>query len=120
MSEIENLIHVHERNKEILKRWSVKTDLKYIRTRPRNAVLKKNLPPHHELKIRHKKNDFVLLDLFDRTGSPTKSYCYVRVIDSSTGEHCFLSVPGHMGSCKQAIAWTFNLKISEYNPIEET
>jgi hypothetical protein len=44
----------------------------------------------------------------------------VKVKDSSTGDYYLLRVPPDMKTCKQAIAWTFNLDEDEYDPIVET
>lgn len=45
---------------------------------------------------------------------------YVKVKDSSTDREYLLYVPAHIARCKQGIAWTFNLREEEYNPIIET
>jgi hypothetical protein len=45
---------------------------------------------------------------------------YVKVKDSSTNREYLLYVPNHIKNCKQGIAWTFDLREEEYNPVEET
>jgi hypothetical protein len=45
---------------------------------------------------------------------------YVKVKDSSTEREYLLYVPNHIERCKQGIAWTFDLKEKEYNPVMET
>lgn len=44
----------------------------------------------------------------------------VKVQDASTGEFYLLRVPPNMKTCKQAIAWTFELEEEEYDPVIET
>lgn len=45
---------------------------------------------------------------------------YVKVKDSSTKREYLLYVPNNLKTCRAAIAWTFGLAESEYNPIIET
>jgi len=45
---------------------------------------------------------------------------YIKVKDSSTDREYLLYVDDSVKTCKEAIAWTFNLKEDEYNPIIET
>lgn len=45
---------------------------------------------------------------------------YVKVKDSSTDRIYLLYVPGHIKTCKAAVAWTFGLNEQEYNPVIET
>ena len=44
----------------------------------------------------------------------------VKVQDSTTKETYILRVPPHVRTCKEAIAWTFSMDESEYNPVIET
>ncbi|MFX1517893.1 MAG: DUF6745 domain-containing protein [Promethearchaeota archaeon] len=44
----------------------------------------------------------------------------VKVQDSTTKEIYILRVPPHVRTCKEAIAWTFSMDESEYNPVIET
>ncbi|MFX1284651.1 MAG: DUF6745 domain-containing protein [Promethearchaeota archaeon] len=44
----------------------------------------------------------------------------VKVQDSTTRETYILRVPPHVRTCKEAIAWTFSMDESEYNPVIET
>jgi hypothetical protein len=44
----------------------------------------------------------------------------VKVQDSTTKEIYILRVPPHVRRCKEAIAWTFSMDESEYNPMIET
>jgi hypothetical protein len=71
---------------------------------------------HHNIRIIHKEGDSILFDYYTRP----YTYRYVRVKDTSTDKFYFLSVPIEMQTCKQAVAWTFGLKPSEYSPIKET
>lgn len=50
----------------------------------------------------------------------TESIVLVKVIDPSTDDEYLLRVPPTMENCMDAIAWTFNLKTEEYNPVIET
>ncbi|NQT23171.1 MAG: hypothetical protein HQ579_07025 [Candidatus Omnitrophica bacterium] len=43
----------------------------------------------------------------------------LKVKCPSTGAYYTLRVPPHMKTAKQAVAWTFHMKKSEYNPIDE-
>ena len=45
---------------------------------------------------------------------------YVKVKDTSTSREYLLYVPDHIKTCKQGIAWTFDLKEEEYNPLIES
>lgn len=67
-------------------------------------------------KIIHKDNTSELLDL--EYNSQIERY--VKVKDSSTDREYLLYVPSHIKTCKEGIAWTFDLKEEEYNPILET
>ncbi|UCE14629.1 MAG: hypothetical protein JSV04_05465 [Candidatus Heimdallarchaeota archaeon] len=44
----------------------------------------------------------------------------VKVRDSTMKETYLLRVPPHVRTCKEAIAWTFSMDESEYNPVIET
>lgn len=44
----------------------------------------------------------------------------VKVQDSTTNEIYILRVPPHVRTCKEAVAWTFSMEESEYNPVTET
>ena len=48
-----------------------------------------------------------------------ESICLVKVKCPSTGAFYTLRVPPHMKTVRQAVAWTFHMKKSEYNLIEE-
>jgi len=45
---------------------------------------------------------------------------FVRVKDSSTSRYYLLRVPPETKTCKQGIAWTFDMKENQYNPLKET
>lgn len=45
---------------------------------------------------------------------------FVSVKDSSTARRYLLRVPPDMKACDEAIAWTFGMKASEYQPLIET
>ncbi len=49
-----------------------------------------------------------------------RKFYYIRVKDSSTGKHIFLSVPNRIKNCKEAIAWTFGFSLPEYNLFFQT
>lgn len=44
----------------------------------------------------------------------------VKVQDSTTGANYILRVHPTMRTCKEAIAWTFNMDADEYHPLKET
>ena len=44
----------------------------------------------------------------------------VKVQDFTTKEKYILRVPPHVRTCKEAIAWTFLMEESEYNPVIKT
>lgn len=44
----------------------------------------------------------------------------VKVIDNTTKDVYLLRVPPDMQTVKQAVAWTFSIKPSDYHPIKET
>lgn len=45
---------------------------------------------------------------------------YIKVKDSSTDREYLLYVPNGVSTCREAIAWTFDLNEEEYEPIYET
>ncbi|MFX0074730.1 MAG: hypothetical protein ACFE96_04775 [Candidatus Hermodarchaeota archaeon] len=49
-----------------------------------------------------------------------RKFYYIRVKDSSTDKHVFLSVPNRIKNCKEAIAWTFGLSLREYDLFFQT
>lgn len=69
------------------------------------------------IRIIHKENNSILFDYHTSNG---KAYRYIRVKDTSTGDFYFLSVPNEVRNCKDAVAWTFRIPPSEYNPTKET
>ena len=71
---------------------------------------------HQKIRIIHKEGDYILFDYL----TWQYTYRYIRVKDTSTGKFYFLSVPIEIRTCKEAIAWTFGLKPSEYCLIKET
>ena len=97
----------------------------YIQLHEKNKRYLKNLGPNL-LKIgngirlidKYKENLLIEYAITDERSRTT--YRYIRVQDSSTGEHVFLSVPNTINECKDAIAWTFNLKPKEFELLFET
>lgn len=122
MNEIEELIQIHEHNKEVLQVLDKKYDLPQLQPNPSDYsnYIKFKEFPKIEIEPIHRDGDYFLFELFDSSGTRLKGYHYVRVTDSSTGEHHFLSVPDKMKTCKEAIAWTFYMKSPEYHPLKET
>lgn len=45
---------------------------------------------------------------------------YLKVKDSSTERIFLLGIPNHIKDCKDAVAWTFGLSATQYNPLIET
>lgn len=80
-------------------------------------------------KIKKNLNVVVIHTDKDKMGKPRELFkvqinndtdCYVKVTDSSTDREYLLSVPIDMKTCHQAVAWTFDLREEEYDPIIET
>jgi hypothetical protein len=58
-------------------------------------------------------------------GPPVDPLAFVRAIDASPGSDGttrlhWLSVPPHMATAREAVAWTFGLSEKEYAPAAET
>lgn len=66
----------------------------------------------------HKDGDSELILL--RIRKNEEPLMVIKVRDSTTREVYILRVPPHVRTCREAIAWTFSLEESEYNPIIET
>lgn len=65
------------------------------------------------------------MELFQISGIFEEPVNYLKVINSTqepdgTFKVYYLCVPPKMKTCKQAVAWTFSLKASEYKPKQET
>ena len=74
-----------------------------------------------------------LIDVCDKTGMELFSISdifvdpilYIKVINSTmepdgTYKNYYLCVPPNMKTCKEAVAWTFRMEESEYQPSQET
>lgn len=72
----------------------------------------KKIRAHAQVKVLHTDGTSELLDI--------NGDHYVKVKDSSTDREYLLYVPINVKTCREAIAWTFGLGESEYNPIIET
>lgn len=51
---------------------------------------------------------------------PERVAHYVQVQDASTPRQYFLRVPPRIQTAAEAVAWSFNLSVEEYQPIQET
>ena len=69
-----------------------------------------------EVVDRHGSSELIRL----RWHSDEEPLVMVKVKDSTTHKHYLLRVPPDMVSCKQAIAWTFDLDEDDYDPLKET
>jgi hypothetical protein len=61
-----------------------------------------------------------LIEIELGTRDPERVAHYVQVQDSSTRRHYYLRVPPSLSSADEAIAWTFGLSETEYQPGQET
>lgn len=108
MSNISRLSAIHELNKKHLEEMDFR-DMK-----PRSVF--NNFNSTYRVSIVDRYDDLLLIDYFvNRT-----TYKYLRVKDSSTRKHHFLSVPNNIRECRKALAWTFGLKPSDYKLKFET
>lgn len=98
----EILLKTHEENKT------------YLRTLDLDCLRGSNV------RIIDRRGENLLLEYNKVIGNRRYSYRYIRVKDSSTDKHVFLSVPNNMSNCKTAIAWTFGLSVREYDLFFET
>lgn len=63
--------------------------------------------------------------LFQFDGGLSEPVSYLKVVNSTmepdgSFKNYYLCVPPNMKKCKQAVAWTFGLNASDYNPTQET
>jgi hypothetical protein len=72
------------------------------------------------IRIVDKYNENLLIEYTLNEVDAKTTYQYLRVKDSSTGGFTFLSVPNTVQFCKEAIAWTFNLKTEDFELLFET
>ncbi len=106
MSSAKSHILQHEENKKYLRNQNFKT-------------IRSNLQGRR-VRVVNKYKDDLLIELTIGPRHNNSTYKYLRVKDTSTGKLVFLSVPPHMNNCKEAIAWTFDLSLSEYELLFET
>jgi len=95
----EQLIQIHEKNKEYLRSVGIN---------------------NNNVRIIDRFRENILLEYLKSEGRTRCTYRYVRVRDSSTDKLVFLSVPNNIRSCKGAIAWTFGFSEREYDLFFET
>ena len=65
------------------------------------------------------------MELFSISGIFEEPILYLKVINSTmepdgTYKNYYLCVPPTMKKCKEAVAWTFRMEESEYQPLQET
>jgi hypothetical protein len=53
-------------------------------------------------------------------GDPERIACYVQVQDVSTKRQYFLRVPPWMETAAEAVAWSFQVGVEDYDPAQET
>ena len=87
------------------------------------AYLEKNFPfyfnsDNRRIRIIHREDTSILFDYYP--SNRRTIYRYIRVKDTSTGDFYFLSVPNDVRNCREALAWTFRIPLSEYKLIKET
>jgi hypothetical protein len=70
----------------------------------------------HTVISREGDNEFLKIDRY----KIEEPICLIRVRCPSTGVFCVLRVPPTVKTIKEAIAWTFGLGETEYNPLIET
>ena len=63
-----------------------------------------------------------LTNLTDQEGEPVKIVCVTNSTPEPDGtfKDYYLFVPPYMNSARQAVAWTFGLKASEYKPLSQS
>ena len=108
MSVAESYILQHEANKKYLKTLDFRYD--DVDTFSSNSTVN----------VLDREKDDVLIEFIKGTRDNYTIYKYVRVRDTSTGKLVLLSVPPSMTRCREAIAWTFGIPLSEYELLFET
>ena len=79
---------------------------------------------HKKTKVIHTDEESGMI-LFKISGVFEDPVCYLKVVNSTaepdgTFKNYYLCVPPTMKTCKEAVAWTFNMTASEYSPSQET
>jgi len=79
---------------------------------------------HKKTKVVHRDEEKGMV-LFRINGVFDEPVSYLKVVNSTaepdgTFKNYYLCVPPTMKTCREAVAWTFNMKDSEYNPVHET
>ena len=96
----------------------------YITLHNNNKKYLKNLDSgifrNSNVKIIDKYDDNLLIEYSLNEDDALTTFRYIRVKDSSKGDFTFLSVPNTVNFCKEAIAWTFNLKTEDFELLFET